>query len=170
MSDLRIRPLKQADWEAFRELRLHALRTEPGKFFSAHADEVDKRPEEWRQTIAGSDHQVFGLYHGAQLIGITAAFTWRDDPSGETAILAMSFILPEYRGKNLSNLLYQARLDWIRAQPQFKRIVVSHRESNDASRKAIHRHGFAFVKRIERTWPDGATEDELSYELRLKPK
>jgi RimJ/RimL family protein N-acetyltransferase len=168
LSEILIRALQPADWESFRELRLHALRTEPGKFFAAHADEVDKPPEEWRQTIAGPGHQVFGLHDGAHLVGITAAFTWREDPSGQTAILAMSFIRAEYRGKGLSNLLYQARLDWIRAQPQFKRIVVSHRESNDASRKAIHRHGFVFVKRAERTWPDGATEDELSYELRLK--
>lgn len=168
MSKFSIRAMNQADWAAFRELRLQALRTEPGKFFASYSDEVDKTPDDWQQTLAASAHRVFGLYDGARLIGITAAFTWREDPTGETAILAMSFVLPEYRGQGASKLLYQARLDWIRAQPQFKRIVVSHRESNQPSRKAIERHGFMFLKRAERAWPDGTTEDELSYELRLR--
>jgi RimJ/RimL family protein N-acetyltransferase len=168
LDEIRIRALEPKDWEAFRELRLHALRTEPGNFFAAYRDEAGKQPEEWQRTTRGGDHQVFGLYDRERLIGITAAFTSRDDPSGKTAILAMSFILPEYRGKGLSNLLYEARLDWIRAQPQFTRVVVFHRQSNDASRKAIHRHGFVFVTRTARTWPDGQTEDEFSYELRIR--
>jgi RimJ/RimL family protein N-acetyltransferase len=168
MSEISIRALNQADWAAFRELRLRALRTEPGKFFASYSEEVGKAPDEWQQTIAGSAHQVFGLFDDQRLIGITAVFTWREDPTGETAILAMSFILPEYRGRGASKLLYRARFDWIRAQPQFKRIVVSHRESNQPSRKAIEHHGFLFLKRTERTWPDGTTEDELSYELRVR--
>lgn len=164
-----IRPLDRADWEIFRELRLHALKTEPGKFASTHDAEATLPPEEWQETITGSPpYQVFGLFDGERLIGITAAFTWREDPTGETALLAMSFIREEYRGRGLSRLLYEARLGWIRQQPKFKRIVVSHRESNEISRAANQRHGFVAFKRVPHEWPDGTTEDEIFYELRIR--
>jgi hypothetical protein len=41
------------------------------------------------------------------------------------------------------------------------------RASNAASRRACERHGFMPVRTATRTWPDGATEDEIIYELRL---
>ena len=117
--------------------------------------------------MQGADHQVFGLFDGARLIGITAAFTWRDDPSGETVLLAMSFIIPEYRGRGLSQLLYKARLNWIRAHSQFRRVVIYHRESNEISRRANQRFGFSVLQRASRKWPDDATEDEVLYELKI---
>jgi RimJ/RimL family protein N-acetyltransferase len=141
-----IRPFDRLEWDIFKSLRLQALRDEPGVFAATYDSAAALSPEEWQDTIQGPGHQVFGLFDGARLIGITAAFTWQEDPSGETALLAMSFIIPEYRGRGLSRLLYQARLDWIRAHSQFKRVVVFHRESNETSRRAIHRHGFSAVR------------------------
>jgi RimJ/RimL family protein N-acetyltransferase len=125
------------------------------------------RPEQWQDWIGGPGHQVFGLFDGDRLAGITAVFTSREDPSGETALLAMSFIRPEYRGQGLSAAFYDARLAWVRAHPQFRRVVVSHRQSNEPSRRANQKQGFEFVRRLPRVWPDGGIEDEVFYELRI---
>lgn len=160
-----IRPLEPREWQAFRDFRLAALRAMPGVFSSAYEGELARAEDWWRDTLGGPGRRVFGLFDGDRLIGITAVFTSRDDPSGSTALLAMSFILPDYRGRGLSDLFYRARLAWVRERPQFKRILVSHRASNEASRRANQRHGFILVGRAPRTWPDGSTEDELSYEL-----
>jgi RimJ/RimL family protein N-acetyltransferase len=163
-----IRPLDRSEWALFREMRLHALSAEPGKFASSHDAEESQRPAEWQETIAGfPPRQVFGLFDAKRLIGITAAFTWREDPTGTTALLAMSFILPEYRGRGLSRLLYDARLKWIQGQPQFRRVVVSHRESNEISARANRRHGFVPFQRTAHQWPDGTVEDEIFYELTI---
>jgi GNAT superfamily N-acetyltransferase len=167
MNSIIIRALESSEWSALRDFRLQALKAAPGVFGSAYRTEVTKKPEEWESTVSGPEHQVFGLFDVQYLIGITAAFAWREDPSGHTAVLAMSFILPEYRGRGLSRLLYETRLDWIRSRPQFTRVVVSHRESNEMSRWAIERHGFRLTRRVPRVWPDGTTEDEIFYELRI---
>jgi RimJ/RimL family protein N-acetyltransferase len=66
-------------------------------------------------------------------------------------------------------MFYDARLAWLRQHPRFTRVVVSHRRSNEASRRANQRHGFTFTHTEGRTWPDGAKEDELYYELHLDP-
>lgn len=164
-----VRALKRAQWAAFRDLRLIALQTEPGVFCASYEDWAAKSPEQWQELLEGPGHQVFGLFDGVRLIGITGVVTAREDASGKTALLVMSFILPEYRGRGLSKLLYDARLQWIRAQGQFTRILVSHRESNQASLRANQRHGFRLVKREPRQWPDGQMEDEVFYELEVRP-
>jgi RimJ/RimL family protein N-acetyltransferase len=167
MNTITTRPLSPTEWVEFRDFRLQALRAAPGVFHSSHDVEVTNGPEQWQRMLASPTSRIFGLFDEEHLVGITAVFPSSEDPSGKTAIFAMSFILPEYRGRGLSRLLYKARLDWIRSQGVFKRIVVSHRASNEASRRAMERHGFLPTRSAPRTWPDGTVEDELFYELRI---
>ncbi|MEA2688848.1 MAG: hypothetical protein QOJ39_2396 [Candidatus Eremiobacteraeota bacterium] len=162
-----VRPLERSEWNVLRDLRLFALQTEPGVFFSSYAREAPLSAEEWQTRMTGPDRQVFGAFDVDRLIGITGVVPFRDDPSGETAMLVMSYLLPDYRGRGLSALFYDARLRWLRERPQFKRVVVSHRRSNDASRRANQRYGFELIATVPTTWPDGGVEDELMYELRL---
>ncbi len=166
---IRIRPLTALDWESFRALRLEALQTAPGMFFSNYAAEVDRTEDEWRSRAQGDDHQVFGLYDGDRLVGMTGVVRYREDPTGTTAFFGMTYIAPAYRGRGLSRMLYEARLEWVRERPQFTRVHVSHRSSNEASRRANQHHGFALTAREPRTWPDGTEDDELIYELLLSP-
>jgi RimJ/RimL family protein N-acetyltransferase len=163
-----VRALEPDDWRALRELRLHALRTEPGVFFSTHAAEAALDDAEWRRRTAGEDHQAFGAFDGERLVGITGVVTARDDPSGASAMLVMSYLLPEYRGRGLSSRFYEARLAWVRDRSRYARVVVSHRRSNEPSRRAIRRFGFVAVDAVSTTWPDGTVDEEVRYELRLR--
>jgi len=136
-------------------------------FFAAYADELDLPDEEWRRLARGGDFVVFGLFDGERLVGITGAFTHRDDPTGRTAVLGMTYLEPDYRGRRVSALMYGARLAWARAQRRFERVVVSHRRANVASGRAIARHGFTPTGVARRRWHDGTEDDELLFELRL---
>jgi RimJ/RimL family protein N-acetyltransferase len=164
-----IRPLGESDWAIFRAIRLEALRTEPHVYTSRYDVEVLYTDDEWRSLVCGDERRrLFGLFDGDGLIGITGVFASRDDPSGKTAVLAMSYIVPAYRGKGLSRLLYQARLDWLRSNPSFDRVRVSHRRSNAPSRRANQQFGFAQTGIRETTWPDGTVEDMIVYEMPLE--
>lgn len=165
--DVMIRPLDPAEWETFRDFRLAALKAAPGVFATAYADAVARTSAMWQANIRGPAHQVFGLFEDNRLIGITAVFADTDDPSGATAALAMSFILPAYGGRGLSRQFYETRLGWVRDRPQFRRVIVSHRASNEASRRANQLFGFVETHRTPRAWPDGTCEDEVSYELTI---
>ena len=167
MARVTIRALSPTEWELFRDFRLGALETCPGVFATSHDDAAARPAEEWQRLVKGPANQVFGLFDEERLIGITAAFAWDHDPTGQTAVLVGSFLLPEYRGRTLSRMLFSARLDWIRSHPQFKKVVVSHRRSNEASERSIRRHGFVETHRVPRTWPDGAVDDDVFYELSL---
>ena len=167
MDGLTVRALTVSEWGLFRDLRLMALKDAPGAFATSYTQAAERPPETWQSLVRGPTNQIFGLFDGQHLVGITGAFAWPDDPSGETATLVMSYIVPAYRGRGLSRLLYAAALDWTRAHPRFGRVIVGMRASNAASRRACERHGFVRFRTATRTWPDGATEDETIYELRL---
>jgi RimJ/RimL family protein N-acetyltransferase len=164
-----MRPLVEGDWRALRDLRLHALRTEPGMYFSSLEAEFAHSEAQWRTLAANLDdrQRVFGLFEGEVLIGITAVFTYNGDPSERTAVFGMSYVRPEYRGQGHAQLYYEARFAWVRGNPRFTRVRVSHRRSNEPSRRAILRQGFASVDAVTRIWPDGVEDTETIYELEL---
>jgi len=167
LSNIFIRALVPAEWERLRDFRLGALRAAPGAFALSYEECASWSPEQWQAGISAPTHQIFGLFDGENLIGITGVFTRREDPSGQTALLVMSYIEPAYRARGLSDLLYRARLDWIRASRRFRTVHVSHRASNEASRRANQRHGFVKTGAKPIQWPDGTVEDEIHYELTL---
>jgi GNAT superfamily N-acetyltransferase len=167
MTDIFIRALKPAEWLVVRDFRLASLKDCPGAFALSYDEAATWSPEQWQAEISAPTHQIFGMFDGGVMIGITAAFTWRGDPTGKTALLAMSYILPLYRGRGLSRLLYEARLRWIRRRPKFEKVIVSHRASNETSRRANQRHGFVRMKAEPHKWRDDVTEDEIFYELEI---
>ncbi len=166
---LELRPLEQDDWVALKALRLHALRSEPHVFSRRYDDEVHTCDADWRQLASNDSHaqRIFGLFDGETMIGLTAIFSDQEDPTAKTAVLAMSYLRPSYRGRGLSHLFYQERLRWARGEGGFTRIRVSHRLSNAASRAANQSHGFREIATVARLWPDGTSEAEVFYELRL---
>lgn len=163
-----IRPLTESDWPGLRAIRLAALRNEPGVYTAHYEVECAYADDVWRSLAAGDERtRVFGLFDGEALVGITGVLTSEDDPSGRTAVLWMSYIEPAYRGRGLSRRFYEVRLDWIRSQGSFDRVRVSHRRSNEPSRRANQRFGFKETGSSEMAWPDGGVEDKVSYELTL---
>jgi RimJ/RimL family protein N-acetyltransferase len=164
-----VRGLGAAHWQALRDLRLHALRTEPGLFFRSYDEEARLSDADWIALAAGDEsRRVFGAFDAEHLIGISAVTTDRDDPTGRTASLGMSYIVPAYRRAGLGSRFYEARLAWARARPHFVRVVVGHRRSNEASRRAIERFGFRHTFDLPHRWPDGTDEDDVCYELILR--
>lgn len=111
---------------------------------------------------------MFGIFDGDRLVGITAAFRHRDDPSGETGGLGMTWLDPAVRGRGGGRVIYDCRLAWARAQG-FKRVTVGHRDGNEPSRRSMLAAGFRPIGRRPYVWPDGAEADDIKYELVLSP-
>ncbi|HEX8367810.1 MAG TPA: GNAT family protein [Pyrinomonadaceae bacterium] len=165
-----IRQLTADDWREFSQVRLKALKTDPLVFGSNYEKESQFTEADWRERLQANDSAVFMLFAEETPIGMTGVSVDRDDPTGKTAIFWGSWLEPHFRGKGLSELMYKARLDWAKARPTVERIIVSHRASNLASKYANQKHGFAYTRTHEKLWSDGATEDEVCYELYLKPE
>lgn len=167
MTGIHLKQLSEADWEIFRDIRLKALKHDPGVFGANFANSSKKTAEEWQEILRNPNTAVFGVYDNAQIIGLTAISIDKDDPTQTQALLWASWLEPEYRGKGISSPMYQARLDWAQKHPTCKKITVSHRASNLASKHANQKNGFVFTHVEERRWPDGTIEEDHCYELNL---
>ena len=61
MDELIVRALTLAEWDAFRNLRLAALKDAPGAFATSYADAVKRAPETWQSLVSGPANQIFGF-------------------------------------------------------------------------------------------------------------
>jgi len=165
--NITIRQLTIDDWEVFKKIRLEALRSHNDVFGASIDVESSKNDSFWKESISDIyNGAVFGLYHKNNIIGLTAVFRHRDY-CADTAILCMSYIRDGYRGNNLSDLLYKARIDWAKAQTGITRIWVGHREGKEASRRANQRHGFVLLSTEDMTFGNGETDKHYTYELKI---
>ena len=163
-----IRKLEEKDWRIFSEIRLRALQTDPEVFGSTYEREADFTEAEWRTRLNDPDSEIFAVFDDDEPVGMTGVAVDRNDPSRKTALFWGSWLRPDARGRGLSKLLYGSRIDWARNHPGVERIIVSHRESNVASKFANQKFGFVATHKSEKTWNDGVTEREFHYELILK--
>lgn len=170
MTDIKIKKWTVDDWQTFKSIRLEAVSKHDDVFGSAYKTELNKNDTYWKDTLSEVyKGAVFGLYDGDTNIGLTAVFRHRDH-SADTVIFAMSYIRDGYRGINLSDLLYKARIDWAKVQSGITRIWVGHREGNEASRRANQRHGFVLLSTEDMTFGNGETDKHYTYELKIQSK
>ena len=167
--NISIRQLTENDWREFSQIRLKALQTDPSVFGSNYEKESQMSEAEWRNRLQAKDNAIFLIYEDETPIGMTCISIDRDDPTRKTALLWGSWLAPDFRGKGLSELMYRTRINWAKNQPTVEKIIVSHRASNVASKYANQKHGFVLTHKTEKVWTDGATEDEIFYELKIKP-
>ncbi len=164
-----IKQLTENDWRTFAEVRLKALETDPEVFGSNYEKESQMTEAEWRSRLQAKNNAIFLIFENETPIGMTCVSVDREDATKKTALLWGSWLAPHARGKGLSELMYQTRLNWAKQQTMVEKIIVSHRASNLPSKFANQKHGFVFTHKNKKVWTDGATEDEIFYELKIKP-
>jgi RimJ/RimL family protein N-acetyltransferase len=163
-----VRKFEPQEWPSYRDIRLKALQTDPQVFSSTYEKECVHPDEKWKQDLMNPNRGAFGVYYSDNLIGMTGVAVDKSDPSSETGVLWGSWLEKEWRGKGISEKMYEARIEWAKKHPSIKRLIVSHREHNIASKKANQKQGFAFTHSESETWHDGKTEKMPIYELRLR--
>ena len=163
-----IKQLTEADWRALSKVRLMALQTDPGVFGSTYDSESKFTETDWRSRLDSAKTAIFMIFENQTPVGMTCISLDRDDPTNRTALLWGSWLEPLIRGKGLSELMYEARINWAKVHPTIEKIIVSHRASNLSSKYANQKHGFSPTGVVtERVWPDGIREKEFHYQLTI---
>lgn len=159
-----LQQLLPQQWQLFKKIRLEALQSDPSVFGSTYEREAAFPEEEWQRRMSNPDAAFFGLYHREELIGVTGIIVMQDHPG--QALLIASYIRTPFRGNNLSAMFYKARIDWATTK-NIRKLIVSHRASNGASKAANQKAGFVYTHTEAHTWPDRTEEAQVFYELNL---
>jgi RimJ/RimL family protein N-acetyltransferase len=160
-----VRLLTPSDWHVFKTVRLAALAADPQAFGASHAKESAISDVEWRERLSAPGTAVFIAAEGAAAAGMAGLSCDHDRP--EKAVFWGLWLAPGHRGCGLAAHLQAAALDWA-THHGINVLRLSHRASNDASRRFAVTQGYALTEtQGAYAWPDGVTEPRLIYELKI---
>jgi GNAT superfamily N-acetyltransferase len=158
LAELLTRRLAAADWSAFREVRLAALRDAPEAFGSTAAEAEQLGEAEWRARL--TQRAVFLAEVSAQRVGLVAGIA--GEQPGEAELVSM-WVAPAWRGHGVGDRLVDEVLRWA-AEAGFSTVQLWVTQGNARAEALYARHGFAATGQVQ---PMGrATLDRLEFEMR----
>jgi ribosomal protein S18 acetylase RimI-like enzyme len=174
---LQLDPNVERHVELFREIRLLALRTDPGAFGSDHARESAFRDADWVSRLAGfGEHPgtVFaidsspGTTRSVEAVGplIGMVGVGVAEP-GDATIWGM-WVAPDSRRRGIANRLLDAAELWAAASQAHTATLWVHR-TNDEAKMVYERRGYALIGATDRPAEvSPECNDEICMRLRLE--
>jgi RimJ/RimL family protein N-acetyltransferase len=113
-----IRPGREEDAPAYRELRLEALRNHPDAFSADYAASEARPMSYWIDRLRpGEELNVPRMYfavHGNELIGMCGIFVENSIKLRHSATIISMYVKAGWRGRHIGERLVTACLDWAR--------------------------------------------------------
>jgi GNAT superfamily N-acetyltransferase len=137
-----VREVTAGDWEAFRDIRLEALRDAPEAFGSTFAREAAFAEADWQRRIARGGNFLGYLPEASatEPAGLIGGF--QEDP--ETVELVSMYVRPRARGRGLGEALIATVTDWAAAR-NAKSVHLWVTETNKPARLLYERCGFTLT-------------------------
>jgi len=138
---LSIRPLQPSDAQAYRDLRLEALRTSPEAFGSSYEEEAPLSLETIAARIPTSGpNAIFGAFAGTGLVGM-AGFAVHDRlKARHKGVMWGVFVKPEWRKRQVGKALVQRVIDHAALHVIMLEAAVG--LANEGARRTYHGLGF----------------------------
>lgn len=130
-----VRPVREDEWEGFRDVRLKALESDPLAFGSTLEREQAFPPEVWKERIARdlsdlTSARWVAVHSDGRFLGTIIAA----DLKGTVHLFGM-WVDPEFRGVGIGGQLLDAALAWIRRSRPRQPVLL---EVNPRQVAAVH--------------------------------
>ncbi|MDW6026199.1 GNAT family N-acetyltransferase [Mesorhizobium sp. BAC0120] len=161
-----IRLLGQDDVDAFRRIRLEALRTEPAAYSSRAEDWESLSDEEWRRRL--TDNPVFVAFDGSEPVGIMGFIREHSAKMAHRATIVMVYLRETRRGTGLAAELLAALTDHAR-KSGIRQLELAVSVENRGAFRFYQRAGFTEVGRIQGGYlHEGREIDEILMARRIQ--
>ena len=152
---MKIRPLTDADVEAFVKIRRAALVDTPLAFSASPEDDVASSPETIRMQLKRApDYAVVGAFDD-HLVGILGVMRDRHIKWQHKAFLVGMYVAPTHRNRGIAAALLQAAVEHARRLAGITSVHLSVSDATPGARRLYERAGFE-------VW--GSEPDALHYE------
>ncbi|WP_026791980.1 GNAT family N-acetyltransferase [Pleomorphomonas oryzae] len=143
-TDITIRRIDATEVEAFKRIRLEALRAEPSAFAASYDHWATLSTEEW---VARLSEPVFVAFEGDEPVGLTGLFRQRSSKMSHRAIIIMVYVRQGLRGSGVARDLLKATADHAR-EIGIRLLELAVTAENPAAIRFYQREGFIEVGRI----------------------
>ena len=106
---LTVRLLEAADWPAYRDIRLRALKDTPKAFSESHDEALALEPADWQSRLAADE--VFGLFSGSAIAGMAVLIRYKSAATAHRAWIGGVFVDPALRGQGAGAKLLDAVIE-----------------------------------------------------------
>lgn len=135
----RISRLQASDAEAFRTIRLAALRTAPEAFGSTYGSEANRPLSAFAERLSSS--AVFGAYDGQQIVGMAGFMREAGPKVAHKAFVWGFYVEPDWRSRGVGSALVAALIE--AAQGVVEQLTLTVVEDNDAAIALYEKFGFS---------------------------
>lgn len=140
-----VRRLTPADADAYRELRLRALREHPAAFTSSYEEDVRKPAAAWSQRLAGADDAdewVLGAFDDDTLVGLAGLAREARAKSRHKATVFGMYVAAEATGRGIGRALLAELVARARQRVGLTQLVLTVTRDNDGARELYAAAGF----------------------------
>jgi len=141
--DVLIRAAALADADAYRELRLAALKNHPTAFGQNYEESLARPREYWVERLSQKQDEI-ALYfaeHENGLIGMTGIIRPASVKAKHSATIWGVYVIPAWRGLHIAEALIQACLDWAKVQ-KISIVKLAVVTANQSAKQCYERIGF----------------------------
>jgi ribosomal protein S18 acetylase RimI-like enzyme len=171
MTDLKILYPADVYWEAYRALRLEALREEPQAFGSSYEENLQLPDTFWQgrlaQAVEGrTSWMLFARQHD-HLVGMVGAYQTEAMMSQNIAFVVAVYVTAAARGQGISRHLMLELLDLLKQTTSIRRVRLTVNVAQTEAVRLYERLGFATLCSENGRLGDGKYYDEYIMERDL---
>lgn len=158
-----IRPLRPADVDAYRALRLYALRESSMAFGSSHEEEVAFDQAQFAARLADDGPvRMYGAFVDGDLLGMAGIGREPALKEQHRAFLRSMYVHPRARRLGLGRALLAQVLAVADAMPGVRQVTLTATAGNEPALRLYEAHGFVIYGRApESLFVDGVYYDDL---------
>jgi len=139
-----IRQLVKSDAEAFRELRLRALREHPEAFIDDYEAEAIKTVKQAAEQLGAATAENFylGAFMGGRLVGIAHIYRQEGSKLRHRAVIGGMYVTPEMRGQGTGKALLEKCIQHARSLSDLEDLVLWVILGNERAKALYEAEGF----------------------------
>jgi len=135
-----IRRLTADDAEAYRTVRLRALREHPEAFTISYDDEVGESTTYFVERVV--QVPTFGAFDGETLVGIIGVALNHWEKIRHRAVIIRVYVAPEVRGQGVARKLLDTAMAFVHEQPEIEIAELEVTVGNEGARRMYVEAGF----------------------------
>ncbi|MFS0688319.1 GNAT family N-acetyltransferase [Sporosarcina sp. 179-K 8C2 HS] len=139
---MEIRKLCPEDAEAYFQIRLEALYTNPEAFGSSYEEEKKQTADKYKERFGPADSFTFGAFDESKLIGVITLLTEKTKKMKHRATIVAMYVTPEKRGKGVAKTLMNEAINKARSLEGIEQVYLTVVNSNVAAKNLYFSLGF----------------------------
>lgn len=142
MGNIYIKPLEKSDYEAFFELRILGLATDPHAFWASKEEEGPELRQKFEDRITHAFNFSLGAFVSGQLVGVMSFNRYSQYKLSFKGDIVGVYVHPDFRGMKIGDQLLAATIERAFAIDGVTKLTLAVTANNARAKNLYEKYGF----------------------------